>query len=57
MPDGSKHTDTADFVPTDPSTLLSEGAFQELGKPGADQDLGIEGLFAPDRQWPRTAAR
>ena len=47
MPDGSKHTDTADFVPTDPSTLLSEGAFQELGKPGADQDLGIEGLFAP----------
>jgi cytochrome c biogenesis protein len=46
MPDGSKRTDTADFVPTDPSTLLSEGAFQELGK-GSGQDLGIEGLFAP----------
>ncbi len=48
MPDGSKRTDTADFIPSDPSTLLSQGAFQELGKGGAKQDLGIEGLFAPD---------
>ena len=47
MPDGTTRTDVANFVPTDPSTLLSEGAFQEAGKPGANQDVGVEGLFAP----------
>ncbi len=47
MPDGSVRTDTADFIPTDPGTLLSEGAFQELGK-GTGNDLGIEALFAPN---------
>jgi cytochrome c biogenesis protein len=47
MPDGSTRTDTADFIPTDPATLLSEGAFQEQGK-GIGNDLGIEGLFAPN---------
>jgi cytochrome c biogenesis protein len=47
LPDGSTRTDTADFIPSDPSTLLSEGAFQEFGK-GTGNDLGIEGLFAPN---------
>ena len=48
MPDGTTRTATEPFVPADPATLLSEGAFQELGKPDAKQDVGIEGLFAPD---------
>ncbi len=47
MPDGSTRTDTASFVPTDPATLLSEGAFKEAARPGAGQDIGIEGFFAP----------
>jgi len=46
MPDGSTRPDTADFIPTNPTTYLSEGAFQELGK-GSGNDVGIEGLFAP----------
>ena len=47
MPDGSVRHDTQVFVPTNPTTYLSEGAFSELGKDGAKQDIGITGLFAP----------
>jgi cytochrome c biogenesis protein len=47
MPDGSVVHDTQAFIPTDASTLLSEGAFKEAGKPDAKQDIGISGLFAP----------
>jgi cytochrome c biogenesis protein len=47
MPDGSVRHDQAAFIATQPATLLSEGAFQEQGKPGANQDIGIEGFFAP----------
>ena len=47
MPDGSVQHDVQAFIPTDASTLLSEGAFKEQGKPGAKQDVGIAGLFAP----------
>ena len=48
MPDGSTRSQTAPFVPTDPSTLLSEGAFKLPAKPDAKQDVGIEGFFAPN---------
>jgi cytochrome c biogenesis protein len=47
MPDGSVRHDTQVFIPSDASTLLSEGAFAEIGKDGAMQDIGISGLFAP----------
>jgi cytochrome c biogenesis protein len=47
MPDGSVQHDQATFLPTDPTTYYSEGAFQEQGKTGAKQDVGIEGFFAP----------
>ncbi|MGI8761666.1 MAG: cytochrome c biogenesis protein ResB [Jatrophihabitantaceae bacterium] len=47
MPDGTVRHDTAAFVPQDASTLLSEGAFKEQGRPGAKQDIGISGFFAP----------
>lgn len=48
MPDGSTRTDTAVFVPTDASTLLSEGAFKFQGGPvGTNSDLGLSGFFAP----------
>ena len=47
MPDGSVQQDQATFLPTDPSTFLSEGAFQEQGPQGAGKDVGIEGFFAP----------
>jgi cytochrome c biogenesis protein len=47
MPDGSIVTDTQPFIPSDASTLLSEGAFSEPARPGANQDVGISGLFAP----------
>ena len=47
MPDGTVVHDTAVFIPTDPATLLSEGAFKEAGKPDAKKDIGISGLFAP----------
>jgi cytochrome c biogenesis protein len=50
MPDGSVQHDVQAFVPTDASTLLSEGAFKEQGRPGAKQDVGIAGLFAPTPQ-------
>jgi cytochrome c biogenesis protein len=47
MPDGSVQHDQATFLPTDPTTYYSEGAFQEQGKPDAKQDVGVEGFFAP----------
>jgi cytochrome c biogenesis protein len=47
LPDGTVVHDTQVFVPSDASTLLSEGAFKEQGKPDAKQDIGISGLFAP----------
>ncbi|MEP6599246.1 MAG: cytochrome c biogenesis protein ResB [Actinomycetota bacterium] len=50
VPDGRTRQITMPFVPTDPSTLLSEGAFKEYGKPDAKQDLGVEGFFAPTPQ-------
>ena len=50
MPDGTVRRDTAVFVPQDATTLLSEGAFKEQGKPGAKQDIGISGFFAPSPQ-------
>jgi cytochrome c biogenesis protein len=50
MPDGRTIRDTAVFVPQDATTLLSEGVFKESGKTGANQDIGITGLFAPSPQ-------
>ncbi|MDT4923330.1 MAG: cytochrome c biosis protein [Pseudonocardiales bacterium] len=47
MPGRAPTTDTQVFLPTDASTLLSEGSFQEPGKPGAKQDIGVKGIFAP----------
>ncbi len=47
MPDGTVVHDTQAFIPSDASTLLSEGAFKEQGKPNAKQDIGISGIFAP----------
>ncbi|MEO9140562.1 MAG: cytochrome c biogenesis protein ResB, partial [Jatrophihabitans sp.] len=47
MPDGTSRTETQAFLPTDASTLYSEGAFKLLGKPNQSQDVGISGFFAP----------
>ncbi len=47
MPDGSVQHDQATFLPTEPTTYYSEGAFQEQGVQGAGKDIGIEGFFAP----------
>jgi cytochrome c biogenesis protein len=47
MPDGTVRHDAEPFIPSDASTLLSEGAFSLPGKPDAKQDIGISGLFAP----------
>ncbi len=47
MPDGTTRTDTQAFIPTNPTTLYSEGAFKEQGKPDANQDIGVQGFFAP----------
>jgi cytochrome c biogenesis protein len=47
MPDGTTREDVQAFLPRDPTTLLSEGAFKEYGKQGANADIGIEGFFAP----------
>jgi cytochrome c biogenesis protein len=47
MPDGTVRHDVQNFVATNGSTLFSEGAFQEAGKPGAKQDVGVSGFFAP----------
>jgi cytochrome c biogenesis protein len=48
MPDGSVRHDTEVFVPSNPTTYFSEGAFAEPGKPGAKQDIGVSGFFAPN---------
>ena len=47
MPDGSVRHDVQNFVPTNGATLFSEGAFQETGRPGEKEDVGIAGYFAP----------
>jgi cytochrome c biogenesis protein len=47
MPDGTVRDDVESFVPSDPTTYLSEGAFKLQGKPNANQDIGIAGVFAP----------
>jgi cytochrome c biogenesis protein len=48
MPNGTIRHDTAVFIPTDPTTLLSEGAFKlQGGAVGTNQDVGISGYFAP----------
>ncbi len=47
MPNGNTVTRSANFIPTDTSTYLSEGVlkFQDFGD--ADQSIGISGIFAP----------
>ena len=50
MPDGRVVHDTEAFIPSDPSTLLSEGAYKLVGPTDAKQDVGIEGFFAPTPQ-------
>lgn len=47
MPDGTVRTQTANFVPTDPTTYLSEGVFKFSGFTNVDQSIGVSGLFAP----------
>ncbi|HJQ41679.1 MAG TPA: cytochrome c biogenesis protein ResB [Jatrophihabitantaceae bacterium] len=48
MPNGTVRHDTAAFIPTEATTLLSEGAFKEQGGPvGTSKDVGISGFFAP----------
>ncbi|HET6877417.1 MAG TPA: cytochrome c biogenesis protein ResB [Jatrophihabitans sp.] len=47
MPDGQVVRQTAAFLPTDASTLYSEGVFKANGPDGAKQDIGISGFFAP----------
>jgi cytochrome c biogenesis protein len=48
MPNGTVVHDTQAFIPTDATTLLSEGAFKEQGGAvGTDKDVGISGFFAP----------
>ena len=48
MPNGTVRHDTAAFIPTDASTLFSEGAFKEQGGAvGTNKDVGISGFFAP----------
>jgi cytochrome c biogenesis protein len=47
MPDGSIRHALEPFVPSDASTLLSEGAFKEQGATGKNQDVGVSGFFAP----------
>ncbi|WP_375497256.1 cytochrome c biogenesis protein ResB [uncultured Jatrophihabitans sp.] len=46
MPDGSKQTLTAEFLPTNASTLYSEGVFSFDGN-GSTTDIGLSGFFAP----------
>ena len=51
MPDGTKQDLAAPFIPQNPNTFYSEGAFQFQGKGQADgthkDDIGISGFFAP----------
>jgi cytochrome c biogenesis protein len=50
VPGQAPRTDTAVFIPSEPTTLLSEGAFKLAGPIGGHQDIGIEGFFAPTPQ-------
>ncbi|MGI8679087.1 MAG: cytochrome c biogenesis protein ResB [Jatrophihabitans sp.] len=50
-PDGTTIHQSANFLPTDGTTLYSEGVFSAPGPDGAKKDVGIRGYFAP------TAAR
>ncbi len=47
MPDGTTRTTTQAFVPTQPATLYSEGAFKFPGATDKKQDIGLSGFFAP----------
>ena len=47
MPDGTTQTRTADFLPSNGTTLYSEGVYKLTGRPGAKQDVGVSGFFAP----------
>lgn len=47
MPDGSVIHDSQPFIPSNATTLLSEGAFAEPGPAGTSKDIGVSGLFAP----------
>jgi cytochrome c biogenesis protein len=46
-PTGRVITDTEPFLPSDASTLYSQGAFKEPGPLDANKDVGISGFFAP----------
>jgi cytochrome c biogenesis protein len=54
LPDGENVTSTMAFIPTDPTTFLSEGAFKFAGPEakngGHSQDIGLDGFFAPTPQ-------
>ncbi len=51
MPDGTVINQVAAFIPQDPNTFYSQGAFSLQGKVNAQgkytQDIGISGFFAP----------
>jgi cytochrome c biogenesis protein len=48
MPNGTVRHDVAAFIPTNATTLLSEGAFKEQGGAvGTTEDVGLSGFFAP----------
>ena len=51
LPDGEKYSLNAAFIPDDPTTFFSEGAFKFSGpehKNGThSQDIGLSGFFAP----------
>ncbi len=51
LPDGEKYALTAAFIPTDPTTFLSEGAFKFPGPEATNgahtEDIGLDGFFAP----------
>ena len=47
MPDGSVRKDVEAFVPENPTTFLSDGAFKFQGPAGAKKDVGLSGFFAP----------
>lgn len=51
MPAGRTVTNTVPYIPQDPNTFFSEGAFQFLGKAETNgahlNDIGVSGFFAP----------
>jgi cytochrome c biogenesis protein len=47
MPDGTVRHDVQPFLPSDASTLYSQGVFKEYGRSGAKQDIAVSGFFAP----------